>query len=143
MYFSSPAVSEVMIRFCAPPVKFGDDAASMFVVSVLIASSIDQIPKLAVIPRMAILLSSGVTSFMLFEANCATSDRKIMNEYRPSASNAARPFGFGSQRSNFRPSLVPEPAKVGSKVSIGTNKAAALDEHLHSLTVRNAALFGR
>jgi hypothetical protein len=106
VYFSSSAVREVMILFWVPPVKLGDDDASMFVVSVFVASSIDHVPKLAVIPCIAILLSAGVTSFMLFEANFGTSDRKIMNEYRPSGSNMARPFGFGPQRSDLPPSLV-------------------------------------
>src|SRR3954464_15128599 len=43
---------------------------------------------------------------MLEEANFGTSDRKIMNEYRPFASNIARPLGFGPQRSDLTPSLV-------------------------------------
>src|SRR5262245_32538436 len=90
-----------MIRFCEPPVKLGDDEASMFVVSVFVASSIDHVPKLAVIPCTATLLSAGVTSFMLFEANFGTSERKIMNEYRPSASNVARPLGVRTPAVGF------------------------------------------
>src|SRR6185503_10051841 len=92
VYFNSSAVIELMIRFWLPPVKFGDDAASTFVVRVFVPSSIDHVPKFAFIPWIAALLSSAVTSFILLEANFGTSDRKIMNEYRPSASNVARPL---------------------------------------------------
>ena len=44
VYFNSSAESEVMIRFWVPPFKFGDEDASMFVVRVFIASSIDHVP---------------------------------------------------------------------------------------------------
>src|SRR4051794_28515909 len=78
----------------------------MFVVRVFVVSSIDHVPKFAVIPCIAALLSSAVTWFTLSEANFGTSDRKIMNEYPPFASNVARPFGFLPQRSDLTPSLV-------------------------------------
>src|SRR6185436_11118033 len=75
VYFSSVAESELMIRFWVPPFKFVDDAASMLVVRVFVASSIDHVPKFAVIPCIAALLSSAVTWFRLSEANFGTSDR--------------------------------------------------------------------
>ena len=44
VYFNWSAESEVMIRFWVPPFKFGDEDASMFVVRVFIASSMDHVP---------------------------------------------------------------------------------------------------
>jgi hypothetical protein len=44
VYRSWSAVTELMIRFWVPPFKFGIDAASMFVVRVFVASSIDHVP---------------------------------------------------------------------------------------------------
>src|SRR5215212_6912598 len=99
VYLSSSAVSELTMRFCVPPARLGKDAPSMFVVIVFVASSTDQVPKFAVMPCSAALFSSAVLWFRLLEANFGTSDRKIINAYRPSASNMTRPLGFGPQRS--------------------------------------------
>jgi hypothetical protein len=44
IHINSSAESEVMIRFWVPPFKFGDEDASMFVVRVFVASSIDHVP---------------------------------------------------------------------------------------------------
>jgi hypothetical protein len=102
VYRRSSAVIELMIRFWEPPFKFGSDAVSMFVVSVFVASSIDHVPKWAVIPWIAALASSALAWFGLAEANFGRSDLKIMNENRPFASNTANPLGFGPQRASER-----------------------------------------
>jgi hypothetical protein len=44
MYRSSSAVSEVMMRFCSPPMRFGYELPSIRVVRVLSPSSIVYVP---------------------------------------------------------------------------------------------------
>src|SRR6186997_175365 len=59
VYLSSSAVSELITRFCEFPFKFGNVEASTFVVMVLVGSSTDHVPKLAIVPRTAAKFSSA------------------------------------------------------------------------------------
>src|SRR6478735_9949089 len=78
VYFSSSAVSEIMIRFWLFPFKLGNEPPSMFVVRVLLASSTDHVPILAIIPCTTDLFSSAVPWFTLLAANLGISEREIM-----------------------------------------------------------------
>jgi hypothetical protein len=44
VYLSSSAVRDVIVRLCVPPLRLGKDAASTFVIKVLLPSSTDHVP---------------------------------------------------------------------------------------------------
>ena len=67
--------------FLAVPIQIGKrPPPSMFVVRVLLASSTDHVPILAIIPCTTDLFSSAVPWFTLLAANLGISEREIMNE---------------------------------------------------------------
>src|SRR5215472_119120 len=104
-YLSSSAVSALITRFCVFPFKFGNEPASTWVVIILVTSSTDQVPILAIMPVNTALFSSGVPWSTLLILKFAMSERAVRIEYRPLASKMSRPFGLGPRRSDFRPCL--------------------------------------
>src|ERR1700731_3203853 len=104
-YLSSSAVSELMTRVWVFPFKLGNEPASTLVVMVLVFSSTDQVPILAIMPVITALFSSALPWFALSIAKFGRSAREVNIEYRPLASKMRSPFGFGPRRSDLLPAL--------------------------------------
>src|ERR1700681_2094533 len=94
-----------MTRVWVFPFKLGNEPASTLVVMVLVFSSTDQVPTLAIMPVITALFSSALPWFTLSIAKFGRSAREVNIEYRPPASKMRRPFGFGPRRSDLLPAL--------------------------------------
>src|SRR6266571_1571151 len=89
---SSPANER--IRVWVPPEKLGNEQPSILTVSTAVASSIAQLPKLAIMPCMTALFSSGVPVMRLLEANIGRSERSTMIMKRLLAPSISEPIGL-------------------------------------------------